>query len=147
MWTLSYPDVALHDVMRATAARHPDRVAIRDRERSLTFRQFDLESNRLAQGLGSVGLGPGDRLGVYLPNGLEYELAFYAASKLGAVVSPINPSCREFEIEYQLTDAGARAIITHAALWPLVDSARGRLPGVREFVIVGADQTQAADHG
>jgi long-chain acyl-CoA synthetase len=93
-----------------------------------------------------VGLNSGERLGVYLPNCLEYELAFYAASKLGAVVCPINPSCREFELEYQLTDAEARVLITHATLWPFVEPLRGRLTGLRVFVIAGPDQTQAVGH-
>src|SRR5579872_153349 len=144
MSTLSYPDAVLHDVMRATAARHPDRVAIRDRDRTVTFEQFDRLSNRLAHGLRSLGLGPGDRLGLYMPNCLEYELAFYAASKLGAAVCPINPSYREFDLEYQVTDAGVRVLVTDATLWALVERTRARLTTVEAFIIVGHDAADRA---
>ena len=93
--TLTYPNIPLHDVMRATAARHPDRRAITFKDTTWSFAQFDLDSNRLANGLAALGLGAGDRMSLYLPNCPQYELGFYAASKLGAIACPLNPSYRE----------------------------------------------------
>ena len=77
--TLPYPNIPLHDVMRATAARHPDRRAITFKGATWSFAQFDLDSNRLANGLAALGLGFGDRMSLYLPNCPQYELGFYAA--------------------------------------------------------------------
>src|ERR1700741_4460921 len=113
MTRLDYPTGPLHDVMRATAARVPDRPAITFKDRTMTFGAFDRESNRLANGLARLGLGSGDRVALYLPNCPQYELAFYAACKLGAVSSPMNPSYREREITYQVNDAGASVLVTH----------------------------------
>lgn len=138
MHSLKYPEVPLHEVMRATAERHPDRVAIVHGDSKITFAQFDLESNRLANGFASLGLASGDRLGLYLPNCLEFELAFYAASKLGAIVCPLNPSYREREISYQLNDSGAKVLVTHATLWPVVASVRPHLTSVETLIVVGA---------
>src|SRR5262245_64649045 len=102
---LTYPHALLHDALRKRAYEEPDRVAIVFENRSLTFADLEAESNRLAHGLRALGLGSGDRLGVFMPNCPEVEIAFYAASKLGAVVSPLNSSYRDREVIYQLNDA------------------------------------------
>ena len=114
--------------MRATAARYPDRPAITFKDEPITFGAFDRESNRLASGLAALGLSSSDRMALYLPNCPQYELAFYAGSKLGAISCPMNPSYREREITYQVNDSGAKVMVTHASLWPVVDACRSQLP-------------------
>jgi len=65
---LHYPSGPLHEVMRATAARLPDKVAITFQEQAMAFADFDRTSNRLANGLTALGLGSGDRAALFLPN-------------------------------------------------------------------------------
>jgi long-chain acyl-CoA synthetase len=134
---LHYPSGPLHEVMRATAARLPDKVAITFKEQAMTFADFDRTSNRLANGLAALGLGSGDRVALYLPNCPQYELAFYAASKLGAISCPMNPSYREREITYQVNDSGAKVLVTHASLWPIVDACRSQVPNLARVVVAG----------
>jgi long-chain acyl-CoA synthetase len=143
MTRLNYPGGPLHDVMRATAARFPDRPVITFKDRSITFAAFDRDSNRLANGLSKIGLGPGDRMALYLPNCPQYELAFYAASKLGAISCPMNPSYREREIAYQVNDSGANVIVTHASLRSVVDACRPQTPNLARVVVVGGDVNDA----
>src|SRR5438552_7654545 len=137
MTRLNYPSGPLHDVMRATAARFPDRPAITFTDQTITFAAFERDSNRLANGLAALGLSSGDRMALYLPNCPQYELAFYAASKLGAISCPMNPSYREREITYQVNDSGAKVMVTHASLWPAVDACRQQLPNLARVVTVG----------
>jgi long-chain acyl-CoA synthetase len=137
MPTLNYPTGPLHEVMRATAARFPDRPAITFRDEVITFTAFERESNRLANGLAALGLAAGDRIALYLPNSPQYQLAFYAASKLGAIACPMNPSYREREITYHVNDSGAKVILTHASLWPVVDACRPHLPDLARVVVTG----------
>jgi long-chain acyl-CoA synthetase len=144
MTRLNYPSGPLHDVMRATANRLPEARAITFKDQAITFADFDRESNRLANGLAALGLASGDRMALYLPNCPQYELAFYAASKLGAVSCPMNPSYREREITYQVSDSGATVMVTHASLWPVVDACRPQLPSLMRVVVVGGD---AGNHG
>jgi len=141
MSTLTYPSGPLHDVMRATAARFPDRPAITFKDAVITFAEFDRESNRLANGLATLGLTAGDRMALYLPNCPQYELAFYAASKLGAISCPMNPSHREREITYHVNDSGARVMVTHATVWPVVEACRRQLPNL-ECVVVTGDEIE-----
>ena len=134
---MNYPDVPLHEILRDRARSLPGRVAIVYEGRNLTLADLDAESNRLAHGLRGLGLEPGDRLGLFMPNCPEFEIAFYAASKLGAVVCPLNSSYREREVTYQLNDSGAAILITHSKLWPVVESARSHLKNLRAIVLVG----------
>ena len=137
MTRLSYPDVPLHALMRSTARRYPDRIALRFADRVVTFADFDKESNRLAHGFRTLGLMRGDRLGLFVPNCPECELAFYAASKLGAIATPMNPSYTAREIRYQLNDAGAKVLMTHERLWPVVEPLRQELSSLEAVVIIG----------
>ena len=137
MATLNYPAGPLHEVMRATAERFPDRPAITFKDEVLTFADFDRESNRLANGLATLGLGVGDRMALYLPNCPQYQLAFYAASKLGAITCPMNPSYREREVTYHVNDSGAKVMVTHASLWPVLEACRSQLPHLAHVVVTG----------
>ena len=110
----------------------------------MTFAELEIESNRLAHGLRVLGLEPGDRLGLFMPNCPEFEISFYAASKLGAVACPLNSAYRERELVYQLNDAGAGILLTHAKLWPLVAAARSQLTSVRMIVLIGDEMADSA---
>jgi long-chain acyl-CoA synthetase len=138
MATLTYPDVPLHEILRKQARARPGRTAIVFEGKSLTFADLDAESNRLARGLNGIGLGPGDRLGLFLPNCPEFEIGFYAGSKLGAVACPMNSAYREREISYQLNDNGASILLAHAKLLPVVEAALPQLASIRAVVVVGA---------
>ncbi|HEU0184675.1 MAG TPA: AMP-binding protein, partial [Blastocatellia bacterium] len=139
MPTLNYPHALLHDALRQRAQGQPDRVAIVFEDKSLTFADLDVESNRLAHGLRALGLRPGDRLGIFMTNCPEVEIAFYAASKLGAVGCPLNSAYREREVAYQLNSAGARMLITHAKLWPVIEEALPNIETALMIIVVGDD--------
>ena len=95
MSTLHYPEIPLHEAMRVMAARYPDRPAVTFRDETITFAQFDRDSNRLANGLAAIGLGTGDRLSLYLSNCPQYELAFYAALPLYVAARTHRPTMRK----------------------------------------------------
>jgi long-chain acyl-CoA synthetase len=143
---LNYPNALLHDALRKRASEEPDRVAIVFENRRLTFADLDVESNQLAHGLRALGLGAGDRLGIFMPNCPEVEIAFYAASKLGAVSCPLNSSYREREVTYQLNDSGAGMLVTHAKLWPVVEAALPRLKSALMIILVGAEAPETASN-
>jgi acetyl-CoA synthetase len=81
------------DVCDRWAAREPDRVAIQevvgDTVTPVTFGQLRLHSDRLAAGLRARGIGPGDRIGVLLPQSATVVIAHAAAYKLGAIALPL----------------------------------------------------------
>src|SRR6267142_2704516 len=121
---LEYPRIPYDRMLSHGAARHPENVAVIFRDVSLTYRELEALTNRFARALTALGVSRGDRVCLLTPNCPEYIIAFYAIARVGAIASPMNPSYREREIEYQLNDTEAVVIVTHTSLVPLVDAVR-----------------------
>ena len=108
----------LHDTLGGAldkaAARWPDREAIvvRDQNVRLTFAELHRDADRLATGLIALGLKPGDRVGLWSPNRIEWVLTQYATAKAGLILVNINPGYRTAELEYALNKVECRALIT-----------------------------------
>ena len=94
------------------AAERPDHVFVFDSATSLTYRQFQESSVRLAAGLQREGIARGERVAVQLPNWTEFPLIAAALSRLGAIVVPIMPIYRDDEVGFVLRHSGAVAAIT-----------------------------------
>jgi long-chain acyl-CoA synthetase len=113
----------------ANAEARPGHVAVVDGERRLTYRELDEAVNRAAAVLAEVGVGPGGRVALLLPNGAEFLVVSLAAGKLGAVGVPINFHWLESEIAHVLSDATPDALVVHAAWAELAARARARADG------------------
>lgn len=94
-----------------SARRFPDKPAVILDEHRLTYRQLDEISNRFARGLLAAGIGPGDKVGLQLPNVPQFPIAYLGILKAGAVAVPMNPLLKAPEIEYHLEDSEAKAFI------------------------------------
>ncbi|MEX5635136.1 (2,3-dihydroxybenzoyl)adenylate synthase [Parafrankia sp. FMc2] len=134
-------DQTLSEMLFATAERHPDKLAVIDRETRLSYRQLTDEVLRLAAGLQDLGLGRGDRVVVHLPNTYEYIVFVFALWELGVipVVAPI--AHRRAEIEHFVEIAEARAYITVASdsgtdLAALAADLKGRWTSLKHTVIL-----------
>ncbi|MCZ7527530.1 MAG: acyl-CoA synthetase [Acidimicrobiia bacterium] len=114
----------------------PDRVALVQGERRVTWRQLDDRSARLAGALRARGLEPGAKVAVYLYNANEYLETTFAAFKARAVPVNVNYRYLEEELEYLLENADAEALVFHGSLGDRVDRVRSRLPGLRAVVQV-----------
>ncbi len=134
---LHYPEMPYDRMLTEGAGRAPDEVALVFRDVSLTYRELEALTNRLARALARLGVRRGDRVCLLTTNCPEYVIAFYAIARVGAVASPMNPSYREREIEYQLNDTEAAAVVVHTALVPLVETVRARTPRLRHVIAVG----------
>ena len=95
-----------------TAAREGGRTALRMDDAALTYDQFRDQAMKVAAGLQARGIGPGDRVGMVLPNVLSFPVVFYGALVAGAAVVPMNPLLKAREIEYYLQDSGARVVVS-----------------------------------
>ena len=103
--------------LEGTAARFPDRLAlvVRQQRVRLTWRELDDEVDKLAAGLLALGLEPGDRVGIWSPNNVEWVLTQLATARAGIVLVCINPAYRLHELDYALNKAGCRALVTATA--------------------------------
>src|SRR6188472_1329243 len=94
-----------------SAARQPAAVAVRLGPLELTYADLDDRSARLAALLREKGLQPGDRVGVMLPNVLEFPIAYYGVLRAGGVVVPMNVLLKRREIAFYLEDSGAKLLL------------------------------------
>lgn len=96
-----------------TAARDsPAKTAVTDPARELTFEELAADTDAFASALANLGIDPGDRIALYVPNGVPFAVAYFGAMKHGAIPFPINMRFTGSEIQYVLDDAGATAVVT-----------------------------------
>jgi long-chain acyl-CoA synthetase len=95
-----------------SAAEAPNDIAITDPQRDLTYRELAGETDAFANALADLGVEPGDRVALYLPNSTAFVAAYFGAMKRGAIPFPINMRFEGPEVEYVLDDAGATALVT-----------------------------------
>src|SRR4051794_38561101 len=95
----------------AAAAEAGDRPAVRLDDTTLTYAVLDAAVARAAGLLRGLGIEPGDRVGMQLPNVPYFPIVYYAALRLGAVVVPMNPLLKEREVGFHLSDSGAKVLI------------------------------------
>lgn len=100
----------LAENLTATAQRFPDRPAIKLDDLVLTWSDVQQGAQRVAGMLRSKGIGPGDRVGMVLPNVPPFPVIFYGALTVGAVVVPMNPLLKGREVKYYLEDSGASIV-------------------------------------
>jgi long-chain acyl-CoA synthetase len=122
IWLKSYPPGVpaeidpskcrtLKELVERTCAEHADRVAFIQMGAQLTYRQLDELSKAFAAWLQHEGFQKGDRIAIMLPNTLQYPVALFGALRAGLTVVNTNPLYTVPELEYQLTDSGATAIL------------------------------------
>jgi acyl-CoA synthetase (AMP-forming)/AMP-acid ligase II len=111
---LRYTDLApsLVALFRAQVEAHPDREALVeiDGER-LSYQEYWDRSARVAGGLRAAGVEPGDRVAIRMGNGIPWALAFWGIEMAGAVAVPVNTRFAEPEVEYVVTDSGAKIVL------------------------------------
>ena len=116
----------LATVLTDTSARVPDRIALRLGDATISYRELDDASARVAALLAAHSVGVGDRVGVMLPNVPEFASVYYGVLRRGAVVVPMNPLLKAREVAYHLTDSGAPLIFAwHAAVAEAAQGAAG----------------------
>ena len=97
--------------LSAAVADGPDRPAVRLDDLLLTYAFLDAGVARAAGFLRSEGVGPGDRVGLQMPNVPYFPVLYFGALRLGAVVVPMNPLLKTREVAYHLSDSGAKVIL------------------------------------
>lgn len=134
-------------LLRLSAERTPERPAIIFHDLTLTYREVVSMVNCVANGLRARGIGKGDRICLFTPNRPEYTITLNAAATLGAVVTPMNPTYKEREITYQLSDSEAKAILVYKDLLPLLASVLKEvgLPHLKHIIVTGTGSVVPAD--
>jgi len=128
-WTIA-------DVWEAIAAVQPERPALVQGERVITWAQLDARADALAAHFIASGMGHQAKIAAYLYNGPEYLETYFAAFKGGH--APVNTNYRygAEEIVYLFDNADAEAVVFHAGFTELLERIKDRLPKVKTWVAV-----------
>jgi len=116
---IAIPSESLTFPLRRAASTFPEKAAVIAPEadgREVSYRWLEDHSSVLAASLERLGVAPGDRVGLWLKNSLEYILAFYGILKAGGVVVPISTHYRSREVCHQLKTTEAKGLIAQAGL-------------------------------
>ena len=122
--SIDYPDIPVHALLRNTAKAHPDWPAIRFYGKRLTYRELDDRADRFAVGLRRIGVKPGDRVSLLLPNSPHFFIAFFGVLRAGATVVQTNPLYTPRELESLYNDAGVETVVAMDIFWPNLGPAR-----------------------
>ena len=120
------PDDSLPARLKATAARLPRKTALVFYGREISFAELDEASDRFAAWLRGRGVGPGDRVALYLENCPQFAMAHFGALKVGAITVALNPMHKAHELGHELEDSGARVVVAADAGREVVEGVRDR---------------------
>lgn len=110
--TLEYEEKTFAEKFRETVGKYPDKTALLYLGKKITFREIDLMSNQLAAYLIKSGLKPDDVVGLHMPNVPAQYIAVVAIQKAGCVSTGLSPLLTPVEMEHQINDSKAKAIIS-----------------------------------
>jgi acyl-CoA synthetase (AMP-forming)/AMP-acid ligase II len=130
-------------LLSQNARKFPKLLAIECEGRTYTYRQFNEEVNRLANGLLLVGVNKGEKLALMMKNSDHFVFTFFAAAKIGAVAVPVNFRLTASEVHYILEQSDAGIVVCDKEFEQIITEAKdGTL--VSTVIVVGEPETTGA---
>jgi carnitine-CoA ligase len=139
-WTMR--EYAQHDrvlgrIIEDKAREHPYREVFQFRDQAITFEQLNQTVNRVANGFLGLGIEPGGKVALMLPNCPAFLFAWFALNRIGAVCVPVNIALKGEGLAYQIDQADCVALVADDAYLDALDAIAERLPKLRHTVTVG----------
>ena len=105
-------ELTVGDLLRRTAERYPDRLAVASRHQGkrMTWAELDAAADRVARGLWSLGIRHGDRVGIWSTNCIEWIMMHMGCARAGAALVNVNPAYRSHELQFTLTRSRMKAL-------------------------------------
>ncbi len=122
--SLDYPNISVHELLRRTAERYPDRTVVTFYGKSIAYRELDDAADRFAAGLREIGVRPGERVSLLLPNTPHFFVAFFGALRAGGVIVQTNPLLTPRELEALYNDVGVETVVALDLFWNNVAEAK-----------------------
>jgi long-chain acyl-CoA synthetase len=131
------PEIPLYQLLDDAARRYPGQTALRlvlkylkfglAVETTLTYAAVKEAADRFAAALHGLGIAPGDRVAIMLPNLPQYAIAYFGILKAGGIVVNTNPTYTPRELQHQLHDSGAKLLITLTGLYSRIATIRSQI--------------------
>jgi len=118
--TIRYPKLPAHIMLQLPAGSLPDKPALNFYGSEITFWELRLQSLRMANALGRLGVKKGERVGLHLPNCPQFVIAYFAILSLGAIVVNLNPLNTADELRSMFETTGLTTLITFDGVLPAI---------------------------
>lgn len=128
-------ETGLQTLLNSALANSPEKIAIRFGLRTLSYKELDEQSRKLAAGFLSHGVRTGDKVAVFLPNRPEAVLAMLACYRIGAIAVPLNYRLLAEEASFVIERTHSKLLLFHKELTGLVESLLGKSDSVQAFVV------------
>lgn len=126
--------IPIFEYLRLNAKRTPEKPAIINYGREISYKELDEASDQFANYLLELGLVKGDRVGLFLGNSPQYIIAHFGIQKMGGIVCPCSPLFKEMELAYEVNDAGMKCLVTVDIFMPIVGKALPNMPSLLQVV-------------
>ena len=133
-----FPERSVFSILEESASRFGDRPAIAWFGRHISYRELLQEVEKFSALLAKVGVKPGDRVGLILPNCPQYVIAYYATVRLGAIIVGNNPLYTHRELAHQLNDAGCDVVVVLDQLYANLEAVKGEV-NIRRVIVTGLE--------
>jgi len=121
------------DMLVRTAARVPNKVAFKFRDKTFTYREFNDVVNRCAHGLMKLGVEKGDRAAILSHNCHHFVIYWWALMKIGAIITPLNFMLKSEEIRYIIDHSESKVFVVEDGLINNIGDVKDDLSGVKAF--------------
>src|SRR5690606_3114462 len=122
------PVANVHHLFEPQARRTPDALALVHDARRLSYAELDAQANRLARQLRACGVGPDERVAIYVERGVEVVLGLLAVLKAGGAYVPLDPTYPADRLAYTLGDSEPRVLLTMSGMENPAHEVLGELP-------------------
>ena len=129
----------LHSLLLEQAIKRPEKIALKYREKEISYRRLGAECERFAGGCIRAGLARGARVGVYLPRGIEAVAASFGALCSGACLVPVNPVLKSRQVGHILSDCGVELLVTTSNRLSSLQETLKQCDRVRTIVLTDPD--------
>ena len=136
----------VEDIPSRNARRYPNKIAVVFGENRYTFRELNNRINSLANALGKMGLGKGDRIAMIADNCHQQVEMFWAAAKTGMATATLNPNLSPGELGYLINNARAKVLVFGENYSTLVEALRPQLDGVDDYIVIGVSTKEARSY-
>lgn len=135
----------LIDLLNRSADQFGDGVAAIYRGDPVSFANLREMVERFSRALRAIGIGPGDRVALVMPNCLHSIVCYLGAIRAGAIAVPVNIRLKPEETRFILGDVGARVLVAHERTWPAVSDALEGLESVEQVLSIGVEAEGVAE--
>lgn len=132
----------VHKMLEYSASQTPDKIAVKEEKKELTYSQFSSQINSFSAHLSEASITKGDRVAILLPNCIEFCIAYFAILKLGAIVVPLNNRLAPKEFTFIVNDSAPKALVLGYQFWETFLRFKDNLK-TQPYLVFAGDESKA----